>query len=187
MTIIFDLDDVLSNLRESLYQVMHKATGIDKHWRDWEHYDLGRHFSIDSDALNAILMEQRALENCVPEPGAAAATRHLSAQGFELSIVTARAWHPQAFELTQTWLQTHAITFHELRVVPLGSNKMDVLKEHRDIVLAIDDHPRNIQHYQQAGVSTLMVDRPWNAHYHATERIFSLQPVLDYTADWLKQ
>ena len=183
MTIIFDLDDVLSNLRESLYQVMHKATGIDKHWRDWHHYDLSRHFSIDNDALNAILVNQRALESCVPEPGAVTATKRLSAQGFELIIVTARAWHPQAFELTQTWLHAHDIDFHGLCVVPLGSNKMDVLAGCTDIVLAIDDHPRNIRHYQQAGVSTLMVDRPWNTDYHAAERIFSLQPVLDYAAD----
>jgi hypothetical protein len=43
MTIIFDLDDVLANLRESLYQTLTQVTGVDLHWRHWQHYALRQH------------------------------------------------------------------------------------------------------------------------------------------------
>ncbi|MCB1807618.1 MAG: hypothetical protein KDJ99_21440, partial [Candidatus Competibacteraceae bacterium] len=66
MTIILDLDDVLANLRESLYQVMSRVTRIDKHWRDWTHYDLREHYQVDNAFLDDVLMRERALESCQP-------------------------------------------------------------------------------------------------------------------------
>ena len=178
MTIVLDLDDVLANLRESLYQVMFRATGIDNHWRNWRHYDLTRHFATDYDAVHDILREQCALERCQPEPDAVATTQALHALGYSVTIVTARGWHAQAHELTQTWLDQHRFHYDDLAVVPLGGNKMLALQDQSGVVLAVDDHPSNIKRYEAAGIPTLMVDRPWNIH-HAGERIFSLNRVVE--------
>ena len=180
MTIILDLDDVLANLRESLYQVMRRATQIDKHWRDWAHYDLRQHFQVDNAFLDDVLMREQALESCQPEPGAADMTQALSALGFELIIVTARGWHPQARELTQNWLDRHGMQHNSLHVTQLGGNKLEGLRDLDTILLAVDDHPNNLRRYRQAGIATLMPAMPWNADYHDSPRIDNLQAVVDY-------
>lgn len=175
-TIVLDLDDVLANLRESLYRVLAANTGIDRHWRDWPHYDLCQHFGIEKPELEALLIREQALEACEPEPDAAAATAALAAFGFELTIITARAWHPSADTLTRDWLERHEIRYHDLRVVALGGNKLDALPE-GEVLLAVDDHPSNIRRYQQAGIPSLMMHMPWNVD-HAAERIHDLDAVV---------
>ena len=164
--IALDLDDVIANLRESLYRVLHHATGIDRHWRDWQHYDLCQHFDIAKSTLERILIRDQALERCQPEPGAAAATLALAELGFELVIITARAWHPRAEGLTRDWLTAHAVHFDRLAVVPLGGDKLGALPE-GPVALAVDDHPHNIHGYQSAGIATLMINRPWNTRHQA--------------------
>lgn len=178
-TIVLDLDDVLANLREALYRVLSRATGIDRHWRDWPHYDLCRHYDIDKPTLEMLLIRERTLEGCQPEPGAATVTRALAALGFELAIITARAWHPRAEQLTRDWLAAHGIHYHRLGVVALGGDKLRALPPNERIVLAVDDHPHNIDRYQRAGIPTLMVDMPWNAQ-HRARRIHSLDMLVSH-------
>jgi len=180
VTIILDLDDVLANLRESLYQVMYRTTGINTHWREWTHYDLGRHYQLDDTRLEVALMDEKALESCQPEPGAAAMTQALNELGFELIIITARGWHPNAHALTRDWLVQHDIRHDTLHVTQLGGNKLEALDTHAHIALAVDDHPNNLRRYQQAGIATLMPSRPWNADYHDALRIDDLQAIVDY-------
>lgn len=175
--IVLDLDDVLANLRQSLYRILSRRTGIDRHWSDWPHYDLCQHFAIDKPTLETVLIDEQALEGCEPEPGAAEMTDSLVELGYELAIITARAWHPRAEVITHGWLRTHGIRYHQLRVVPLGSNKLDALPQ-TDVVLAVDDHPSNIRRYQQAGIPSLMMHMPWNVD-HAAERIHDLDAVVE--------
>ena len=179
MNIILDLDDVLANLRESLYCTLSSVTGIDLHWRQWLHYDLRLHYAIDDARLNRVLIENQTLEACEPEPGAGSMTRKLSQLGYRITIVTARGWHPRAQALTAEWLHRHAIHYDRLAVVPLQSNKLKVIDRLDDIALTVDDHPKHIQHYQDAGLKTLVMDRPWNATCQA-ERVFSMAAVVDW-------
>lgn len=175
--IVLDLDDVLANLRQSLYRVLSRSTGIDRHWTDWPHYDLCEHFAIDKPTLEALLIHEQTLETCEPEPGAAEATGALAELGFELAIITARAWHPHAEAITHSWLRTHGIRYHRLRVVPLGGNKLEALPQ-TEVVLAVDDHPNNISRYQQAGIPSLMMHMPWNVD-HSADRIHDLDAVVN--------
>ena len=187
MTIILDLDDVLANLRESLYQVMSRATRIDKHWREWTHYDLRQHFQVDDAFLDEVLMREQALESCQPEPGAAEMTHALTELGFELIIITARGWHPEARAVTQDWLHRHGMRHDDLHVTQLGGNKLEVLGNTETIRLAVDDHPNNLRRYRQAGIATLMPSMPWNADYHDSPRINDLQAVVDYAAKLISE
>lgn len=173
MTIVLDLDDVLANLREALFQSLSKATGIQKHWRDWPHYNLTQHFGMEKTALEALLVSEQVMENCLPEPDAVSVTRTLREQGFRLAVVTARGWHDDAHALTADWLQRHDIGYDHLRVVAPGGDKVSVLGEFERVLLAVDDHPSNIRRYSAAGVPSLMVDMPWNggAEYPNAARI----------------
>lgn len=179
MTIILDLDDVLANLRESLYQVLGRATGIERHWRDWQHYDLRRHYQLDSPALDALLVREQALEACQPEPGAAALTQALAALGLRQIIVTARGWHPRAAEVSRAWLAQHGMVYDDLRVVPLGGNKLEAIQDCPVIQLAVDDHPRHVARYQQQGIPVLIMDRPWNQEAPG-ERVYSAVEMLAF-------
>lgn len=183
MTIILDLDDVLANLRESLYQALQRATGVDTHWRDWKHYDLTQYYAIEADALHDIIRQERALESCQPEPDAAATTEKLAEMGFEIAIITARGWHSGALELTREWLEQHRIHHDHLTIVPLGGNKLEALKPFPNIAFAVDDHPNNVKRYESIDISTLMMDMPWNAEHQSKKRIYSLEAVLDHASE----
>lgn len=179
MTIVLDLDDVLANLRESLYQTLTRESGIDLHWRHWTHYNLRQHYSVIGDRLEEILIHAQTLQACQPEPRAAAITQALAELGHEIAIVTARGWHPQAWAVTHEWLSRHRIAYHHLSVVPLGGNKLEVLQSFENIILAVDDHPHHVTRYLSVGIPALLVDRPWNTDFRG-ERIYSLEAVLDY-------
>jgi 5'(3')-deoxyribonucleotidase len=182
MTIVLDLDDVLANLRESLYQILTSATGVDLHWQHWTHYDLRQHYRLVENHLDKILIDAQVLEQCQPEPGAGKITHALRRLGFEVAIVTARGWHPQATAITRTWLQSQNISYDHLHVVPLGGNKLEVFTQLQDVVMAVDDHPDNITRYHAKGILSLLMDRPWNKHFSG-ERIFSLDAIIDYAGN----
>lgn len=179
MTIVLDLDDVLANLRDSLYQILTQVTGVDLHWQHWTHYDLKQHYCMVEDRLEKILIDGQALERCHPEPGAETATEALRRLGFQVAIVTARGWHPQAKAISHAWLQSQNISYDHLHVVPLGGNKLEVLAHLQDVVMAVDDHPNNIMRYHTQGIPSLLMDRPWNKHFES-ERIYSLAAIVDY-------
>lgn len=177
-TVVLDLDDVVANLRDSLYQILSAASGRAYHWQQWQHYDLARHYPELADRLEALLVAERALERCLPEAGAAAATLALQQAGWQVAIVTARGWHPQAYAVTEAWLQQHAIVYQQLRVVPLGGDKRSVLAELGEVRLAVDDHPTHIERYRQSGINTLLMDRPWNRQHPHPARIQHLEQAL---------
>ena len=179
MTIVLDLDDVLANLRESLYRTLSVATGIDLHWRNWTHYDLRQHYAIDEVRLNEVLITKQALEACEPEHNAATTTHELVDLGFDIVIVTARGWHPQAESITRSWLAAHAIRYDHLAVVPLQGNKLDAIDTYSNIWFAVDDHPSHVLRYQAAGIPTLVMDRPWNVGCSG-HRVFSTAAVVEY-------
>ena len=183
--LILDLDDVLANLREALYQALSRVTGIDRHWRDWRHYDLGVHFDLEHEQLQALLVREGVLEACRPEPGAAVATQALAGLGLRLCVITARAWHPQALSLTRDWLEAHGIVHHDLRVVPLGSDKLRAVPVSWPVLLAVDDHPHNIDRYHRAGIDTVLVDRPWNSD-HRGYRVHSLAALVEHVGNRLE-
>ena len=183
-TIVLDLDDVLANLRESLYRTLSAATGIDLHWRNWTHYDLRQHYAIDEVRLNELLIAERTLEACEPEQDAGIMTHMLAELGFEIVIVTARGWHPRAQAVTRSWLAAHAIHYDHLAVVSLQGNKLDAIDTYSNIRLAVDDHPSHVLRYQAAGIPTLVMDRPWNIDY-AGDRVFSMATVVEYAQNLL--
>lgn len=179
MTIILDLDDVLANLRESLHRILHRETGINLHWQHWQHYDLRRHYRLDNPELDELLVREQLLEHCEPELDAPHVTQQLAALGLRLIIVTARGWHPRAAQITRAWLDRHGIAYDDLRVVPLGANKLDAIQDCTDIRLAVDDHPRNVDHFRQQGIPALIMDRPWNTNTPG-ERVHSPLEMLDF-------
>lgn len=179
MTIILDLDDVLANLRESLQRILQEQTGIDLHWSDWQHYDLRRHYLLESPVLDELLMREQVLEICEPEAGAAEATAGLAELGLRVVIVTARGWHPRAEPISRAWLERHGVVYDDLRVVPLGGNKLHAIGDCRDIRLAVDDHPSHVERYRREGIPALIMDRPWNATAPG-ERVYSATEMVDY-------
>ena len=121
MTLLLDLDDVLAILRKSLYQTLTAVTGINTHWRQWPHYDLTRHYNISKAELNSVLMREQVLENCAPEPEAAATTHALRELGYRQIIITARGWHPDAYAITSDWLTQHGIYHDELLAILIAA------------------------------------------------------------------
>lgn len=182
ISIVLDLDDVLANLRECLYQTFRRATGIDRPWRDWPHYDLGRHFNLDKTALEALLLREQVLRRCEPEPEAAATTEELRACGYHVAIVTARGWCADARTVTADWLRRHGVAYDSLHIVPLGGDKMDAITDLAEVRLAVDDHPHNIRRYSDAGLRSLLVDMPWNrdAAFRDMRRIRSLAELREH-------
>lgn len=162
----FDLDDVLANLREPMGEGLGKIPGASADWRSWSTYDFFSAYMSSTEFLQMII-DDKMLELCQPEPDAATSIERLRREGFKIAIVTARGYHPQAREITETWLSHHNMEVDRLEIVMPGESKSGKLKAIAGLVAYIDDHVDHL-HKMTADTSAsdsielYLMSRPWN-------------------------
>lgn len=179
--IVFDLDDVLANLRENLMAMLTKRTGRDIHWRQWLNYELSGLYQANAEQIVQWVQEDEVLEAVTLEPHAKAAVDAAKAAGLRTAVVTARDWHPRGQTLTEEWLGRHDLSLDELHLVPLFGNKAAILSELGRVEHFIDDHLGHLYPARDLpGVNNvLLVDRPWN---RADETLNRLRDIGEFTA-----
>lgn len=176
MVFVFDLDDCLCRLRESLHSAIKKTTGMDIHWTEWNSYDLSSVYGTSSDLLLQAFIKGEALENAEMEPDAKNIIGLAKEAGHRTVILTARAWHPKGSELTENLLKSSSVIPDELIVIPLGVSKADFLSKLGKVSAVLDDHADHLDAFKAAGVNrTFLMTRPWNERRHGHERVNSLK------------
>jgi|GEM_PF-1939550 len=171
--IVFDLDDVLCNLREPMSDALAKATGKRIAWQDWTTYDLPVLYGVGLDHCLSAFLEHEVLERAKPEPGAVDAVRVCRELGCEVQVMTARGWHPDGDALTRSWLAAHGFVVDALAVVGLHESKAAVIEAAGGADFLLDDSPRHIQEVMATGVVTtpVVLCRPWNQHVTGAGRV----------------
>ncbi len=179
--VVFDLDDVLANLREHLMSMLRKRTGKDIHWHQWCEYKLEGLYGISGEKIMQWVHEDEVFETATLEPGAKEAVTAAKAANFRVAVVTARAWHPKGESLTADWLQRHELAVDELYLVPIFGDKAAILRRLGEVEHFIDDHLGHLYPAMQLPEvhQVYLLDRPWNRQDELLHRLHSLDEFTD--------
>lgn len=171
----FDLDDVLANMRTPMCKSYSKATGQNVKIEDWTDYNFFLEKMSPATFLQMII-DDRILHTCQPEPDAAACIERLQSKGYKVAVVTARGYHPDAHGVTQNWLESHGMNVDSLKIVQPGQSKAMALGELPGLVAYVDDHLAHLESTQAAHphVDLYLMARPWNQHDQKFKRLFTV-------------
>lgn len=175
-TVVFDVDEVVANIRDKIASVLHKVTGRDISPERWDTYDLSEIYGIDIDRCLAAFLEHEVLENATLEPGAREAIKMTRESGYRVMMLTARGWHPDGDRLTREWLSAHGIIVDELRLIPVHASKVTTL-EGTNTLFFVDDNPRHIIEAEGSTsiLTPVLFTRPWNRSVEVRNRIDTLK------------
>ena len=177
--IICDVDDTIAQLSQDATTLCNSLTKRNVHPNDWHTYDVETIFSLPQEDYFNAAIKTKLLESLQPVYGAQDTLHGLCQSGYDVYYVTARSWHPDAYNVTLEWLRFHRFpilrTAYQdcLHIVPLGCNKATYVKDNinRDnVTIAVDDNPEQVKNYVEAKSGskklcdyTFLIDQPWNA------------------------
>lgn len=171
--IIFDVDDVVVSYRESLYQSF-KALGKDIHWSKWETYKHVKIYDLkDYNEFLNHMIEHKVVENSLIEEGVSKLIHQLKEDGYSIGFLTARSWHPQAYEITKNFVKKHQLPIDKVIIANFQGKKTDYLQEFEgEIVGFLDDSLTHVEDFIHANIpNAYVMDRPWNQNVNYLPRI----------------
>lgn len=173
--VVFDVDDVICNFRESLYQSL-KKRGINIPWQEWSHYNHVKMFNFnDEKELHLHMAQHSVLENSLVEKEALSVMLSLKQKGYKIGLLTARAWHTEGQLITQAFIEKYNLPIDKLVI---SGQHMDRKSAHIDkfqgvVEYYIDDSIHHIQDFLSHQVRAILMNRPWNQEVDL-ERVASL-------------
>lgn len=171
--IVFDVDDVVASYRESLYQSF-KLLGKDIHWSKWDTY---KHVNIyglqDYDEFLNHMIEHKVIENAPLEIGVQQLIHKLKNSGYLIGFLTARSWHPQAYEVTKDFIKKYDLPIDKIVIAGFKGKKTDYINEFvGEIVGFLDDSVGHVEDFIAAKIpNSYIMDRPWNQNNSHIPRI----------------
>lgn len=179
--VVFDVDDVMVNLREPMATALCAVTGRAIPWREWTTYDLSQVYGLTTKRCIEAFLEHKVLEHAKLEPYAAQCVARARALGYATAAVTARRWHPRGLALTEQLFAHHRLAIDHLRVVALGESKWRALASLPGRVLyVIEDNPAHVDAAQALGVpAAVLMERPWNTAIPSRYRVANLAEFAD--------
>lgn len=174
--IVFDVDDVICNFRESLFQSF-KKLGHDVHWSTWSSY---RHTEIypikDEKDFHLHMVNHCVLENALIEENVKELFSQLKKDGYCIGLLTARAWHDNGYDITQKFIEKNNLPVDKLVI---SGQHMDKKSNHigvfeGQIVAYIDDSIHHVEDFLAHNVPAFLMDRPWNQQAQDLPRVSSL-------------
>lgn len=173
--IVFDVDDVVCNFRDSLYESFLKL-GKDIHWSNWKEYNHVTIYNLTSESsLHNHMITHNVLESAKLETGASAVLQELKDMGFFLGFLTARGWHPNGEKITQDFINKYKLPIDKLVISGYHKDKKSfhIDKFEGGIEYYIDDSVHHIKDFVDNNVNAILLDRPWNKDSYL-ERVFNL-------------
>lgn len=143
--VIIDIDDTLSNLREEVMVEFNAMTGKNRHWSDWEVLKVEQLYGVD-DFLGPAY-KSKLLERSRPHAETLEFMTRLALTGVEINILTAREWHPRAYDITTSWLHLYGIPYDHVMVCGLSDCKAAYIQKMKDVLFTIDDSKSHCNNY----------------------------------------
>ena len=165
--IIFDVDDVLSNYRQSMYESFLKY-GKDVHWSKWNTYNQCEIYGFKNQKmLHSYLTKNKILENSKIEYGVFSALKRLKRSGYKVGLLTARSWHKNGLDVTVSFVKKHNLNIDQIELSGFfedkKSNHLDKFKG--KICGFLDDNAHNVIDMKNNGVKdSFLLTRPWNVN-----------------------
>lgn len=184
MIVVFDCDDVLANMREPLSHVVSTVTNRFAHWSEWEEWGACvDDYDITFYDIIPHILKHNILEQLVPDPDAVEVTSKLQELGFEIVIVTARGFHPNAQAMTTDWLHRHDIKHDRVLITDPHTPKSNVIELLGPVEIYIDDNSDHIRDVIQLcnNVNTTVIrSMPWNTNFNHPKRVDNLLELLTF-------
>lgn len=173
--VLFDMDDVLAEFRESFCDYATRTTGHFVDPRSEEYYNMStfRQHGIDSDAVFRGFIDSHGFLGLRPNPTYVETLSKLRSWGYWIQIVTARpAEDLTVFYDTHSWLSRHGI---EVDGVTFTPEKFKWLAEQKFYgkhpVIAVDDSAKHSAEYAKHGVRVLVPQKPYNSEVSGLKNI----------------
>ncbi len=179
--VIFDVDDVLVNFRQSLYLAC-KKINRDIHWDQWTSYDHPSIYGfVSQEQFREFMAQHAVLENAVVEEGVKQTLQLLRDRDYSLGLITARGWHPDGKDITNKMVRDNDLAIDKVVVSHVYTDKKSAFINQFDgeIVAYFDDSAHHVRDFLEHGVSSYLLDRPWNISEIELPRIHSISEVLD--------
>jgi hypothetical protein len=168
MNLVFDLDDTLLDTLPGMVAALNTATGKDYDASTMTTYDLPSLYGIDPVEVQRIIVAHRVLENVKwlePHNVLRAAFWRWACEGHQIVFCTARAWHPNAHEVTDSNLTANGDFPCEVVIVNHGDGyvKADALIA-RGLAphVFVDDNYRQVVGAHKAGATSWLRRRRHN-------------------------
>lgn len=162
--VVFDVDDVICNLRDSLYESF-KNKGVDIPWQNWNTYNHVAIFGLNNEKeLHNHMKESLVLEKAILEEAVLDIMQKIKNKGYKIGLLTARAWHQDGELITQEFIQAHHLPIDKLVISGLHTDRKSahIDKFEGKIVHYIDDSIHHIKDFTSKGIHAVLLDRPWN-------------------------
>jgi hypothetical protein len=174
--VVFDLDEVLCDLRHGTHEALTGLVPNYPHWTKWLNYFHFEQQGISLDRFLELLVDHQILENAQPAAFAGEVLDVMHELGFRTAVVTARGYHPNGERLTREWFEKHRLAVDELRLVHMLESKADAIRGLGKVVAYIDDLPAHLNRLAEAqvGGQLYLMRAPWNSHSFAYRTVRSL-------------
>jgi len=152
-----DIDGVIVDYIQPVLPLLSEVCKRQVTYSELCHWDLSKALDVPVHKINAVWSEMynnRLLLEAPPVEGALDGIRSLS--GHELCIITGRPYMIK--HVTETWFSNYAVKYDELIFATPGS-KLSVAG---GIDVFIEDYYEEAIRLSEAGIFTLLYDRPWN-------------------------
>jgi len=162
---LVDLDDSLVELKTPLMHALNEWSGKSIHWDQWHCYDLGKIYNISHADVRNCIQNNKLLHNVELKHDAMQFLNLLKSKNYLIHIVSARAWHDNAYKITLEWLNSRNVPYDALTITNHDVAKIDVVRNfYNKVDLAIDDCFHHIKDYKESGIvkHAVLIHHPWN-------------------------
>ena len=187
MRIGIDIDNVLSNFDEELLKeflkhdkklrntgIINKDFYITRGMFDWTKEEQDDFYSKN---IERIARNLDVIDNAVE------IIKKLKEKGYEIYIISGRdnGEYSNPYEMTVNWLKEHNILYDKLILTDAYNSleKANICKEN-NISIMIDDSIRILLEVQNAGITALLMDTPYNREVDNFKRVHTWKEIYDF-------
>lgn len=141
MIAVLDLDDSILDLETPLSEVFPsiKTMTIEERY-------------LNRPKILKAIFEYDLFERAKPLPKAIEFLNALRQNDIQIVFITARSWHPNAYNISLNNLRSSEIYFDELIICGLREDKGDFLNKNDRYILSLEDKPHNHINLKERGV-----------------------------------
>ncbi len=162
---IVDIDDTLADMRSMICEVLNEHCDKDLHWSRWNTFRVEEMYGISYHDFFDLLKRNSIIERMRPHDESAEFMRNLKHAGFHVTLLTARAWHPESREVTARWLDEHGIVYDNLVVCGVEHDKSEIVDSmYNGVDFTVDDSATHCRSYvkNQNIKNVFVYNMPWN-------------------------
>lgn len=155
-----DLDGVIAATAQEFLRLLEEIHGRHVPFEAIRGYRLEDWTGLSTDQVNHIFRSTPIFERTAPVPGAAEGVRALRAAGWEVHIVTYRAWKAALHDVTRDWLARHDIPYDAIELTRTADKS--IYARAHGLSAFVEDNWHSVAALAATCDRVLLVDCPYN-------------------------